>query len=72
MCRDIGDLEKAKEYHQLALNIGKEQLGPYHANVAVFFNNLGAVHHKSGDLETGNEYYRRAAEIDQMTKAKLH
>ena len=43
VCRDTGDLEKAKEYYQLALKIGKEQLGPNHAHVAAFYNNLGTV-----------------------------
>ena len=57
MCSDTGDLEKAKEYYQLALEIQKEQLGPNYVDVATSYNNLGLVYSDTGDLEKAKEYY---------------
>ena len=51
MYSDKGDLEKAKEYHEWALEIKKEQLGAIHVDVAASYNNLGIVYRNTGDLE---------------------
>ena len=51
-----GDLEKAKEYHELALNIRQKKLGPKHVHVATSYNNLGLVHDKLGNYEQAKEY----------------
>ena len=32
---NLGDFEKVGEYHQRALEIGKEQFGPNHVDVAL-------------------------------------
>ena len=57
MYNDTGDLEKAKEYHQLALEIRKERLGPNHVDVAASYHNLRLVYRKTGDLEKAKEYH---------------
>ena len=40
----LGDFEKAKEYHQLALSITQKKLGAENVQVATSHNNLGLVH----------------------------
>ena len=55
MYRKTGYLEKAKEYHQLAVKIRPEQLGANHVDVARSYNNLGNVYKKTGDLEKAKE-----------------
>ena len=37
--RDQGDLEKANEYHERALSIMQETLGPEHPDVATSYKN---------------------------------
>ena len=54
MYQNTGDLEKAKEYYQLALQIQKEQLGPKHVDVATSYCNLGIVYQNTGDSEKAN------------------
>ena len=42
--RNLGELERAKEYHILAIEIQKEKLGPQHvALLATIYSNLGTV-----------------------------
>jgi hypothetical protein len=62
----MGNLEKRKECHQLALEIYKEQLGLNHSNVATSYNNLALVYktNKSiGNQEKKKEYPQSALEI---------
>jgi tetratricopeptide (TPR) repeat protein len=58
-----GDLEKAKDYYERALEIRKEQLGPNHVNVASSYICLGNVYYNKGDLEKARDYYEQALEI---------
>ena len=60
-----GDLEKAKEYYEWALEIRKEQLGANHVDVAKSYNNLGTVYSDKGDLGKAKEYYEWALEISK-------
>ena len=53
----LGDFEKAKEYHELALNIRQKKVGPENVEVATSHNNLGNVHDKLGDFEKAKEYH---------------
>ena len=41
--QDLGELERAKEYHILAIEIQKEKLGPQHVALATTYSNLGTV-----------------------------
>ena len=47
---DQGDLIKAKEYHERALTIRQQALGPQHPDVVVFYNKLATVPCDQGDL----------------------
>ena len=60
---DLGELEQAKEYHECALTIRRNKLGPDHLDVAMCYNNLGSVHHHLGDLDQAKEYHERALTI---------
>ena len=61
----LGDFEKAKEYHELALSITQKKLGPENVQVATSYNNLGLVHSKLGDFEKAKEYHELALSIYQ-------
>ena len=61
--RHYCELEKAKEYHEWALKIQKEQLGANNVDVATSYNNLGNVYSDKGDLEKAKEYYEWALKI---------
>ena len=47
----LGDFEKAKEHHKLALSIRQKKLGPENVELASSYNNLGLVNDKLGDFE---------------------
>ena len=70
MYSNTGDLEKAKEYHEWALKIQKEQLGVNH--VAKSYNNFGVVYRKTGDLEKAKEYQERALKIQKEQLGANH
>ena len=64
----LGDFEKAKEYHELALSITQKKLGPENVQVATSYNNLGLVHEQLGDFEKAKEYHEFALSITQKSK----
>ena len=66
------ELEKAKEYHEWALKIRKEQLGSNHVDVARSYNNLGNVYSDKGDLEKAKEYHEWALEIKKEQLGANH
>ena len=47
----LGDFEKAKEYHQLALSITQKKRGPENVQAATSYNNLGYVQEQLGYFE---------------------
>ena len=59
---DLGDLEQAKEYYELALTTHQKKLSPDQNDfdVATCSNNLGAVHRDLGNLKQAKKYYGRA------------
>ena len=59
----LGDLQRAKEYHNHALTIGLRKLGPEHIVVAESYNNLGSVHYGLGDLQQAKECHDCALTI---------
>ena len=65
----LGDFEKAKEYHELALSIRQKKLGPENVQVATSYNNLGLVHSKLGDFEKAKEYHELALSITEKAWA---
>ena len=69
---DEGDLKKAKKYHQRALAIRQQFLGPQHPNVASSCNNLAIVLGEQADLKEAKEYYERALAIREETSGPQH
>ena len=61
--RRLGELEKAKEYHERALTISLEKCDPEHIDVAMHYNNLALVQNELGDLGQAKEHYERALTI---------
>ena len=59
----LGDFEKAKEYHELALSIRQKKLGPENVQVATSYGNLGLVYDKLSDFEKAKEYHKLALSI---------
>ena len=62
VCKDVGDLEEAKDYHRRALEINIKALGPTHVKVAGSYNILGNVYQDVDELEQAkiiiNEYLK--------------
>jgi len=69
---DLGHMKQAKEYHERALAIRLQKLGPYHTLVAASHNNLAAVISDPGDLKQAKEYHERALIILPKTFAPDH
>ena len=63
MCNSKGDLQLAEDYHQRALEIRVEQLGPNHFAVAASYHNLSIVFSGKREREMAEYYRRRAQEI---------
>ena len=53
--RSLGDLKRAKDCHERALDVRRRKLGPEHVYVAKSYNNLAVVHWKLGDLEKAKD-----------------
>ena len=58
-----GEYNESKDYHQRAIEIRMNVLGPNHINVATSYNNLGLVYKAMGKLEQAKDYHQRAIEI---------
>lgn len=58
-----GDLEKAKEFHQRALE-GEKELGR-DWGIAAAYGSLGIIYQTKGDLEKAQEYHVKALEIER-------
>ena len=62
--REVGDLNKAKDYYNRALAVALETLGPEHSDVGSSYrNDLACVHLDAGDLKQAIEFYDRALAI---------
>ncbi|CAB4025405.1 Nephrocystin-3, partial [Paramuricea clavata] len=68
----MGELDKAKDYYQRALEIQEEQLGSNHVDVAASYNNIGAVYSKKGNLDQAKDYYQRGLEIKEKQLGPNH
>ena len=72
MYRNLGELERAKEYHILAMEIEKEKLGPQHVRLATTYSNLGIVYQDLGELERAKDYHILAIEIEKEKLGPQH
>ncbi|CAH3125991.1 unnamed protein product, partial [Pocillopora meandrina] len=61
--RELGELEKAKESFEHALNIKLKKLGPEHADVVPTYHSLGEVQHQLGDMQQAKEYHEKALAV---------
>ena len=61
-----------REYHERALSIWQETLGPQHPHVLSSYNNLAAVLSDQGDLKQAKEYHERGLAIRQQTLGPQH
>ena len=68
----MGELEQAKDYHQKAIEIRKNALGPNHIDVATSYNNLGLVYEALGELEQAKDYHKKAIEIRKNALGPNH
>ena len=59
----MGELKQAKDYHQKAMEMYTNVLGPNHIDVATSYNKLGLVYEALGELEQTKDYHERAMEI---------
>ena len=58
--QDLGQYNKAKEYHEKALIIKKEIFREEHNQVAASYNNLGSVYQALGQYNEAREYHEKA------------
>ena len=65
-------MRKEKEYHDCALAIRQQTLGPQNHDVATSYNTSGAVLKNQGDLKKAKEYHERALAIRQQTLGPQH
>ena len=60
---EMSEFRHAQEYHERALAIRLQRLGPEHIEVACSYNDLATVLRDQGDLEQAKEYHERALAI---------
>ncbi|WP_428264533.1 FAD-dependent oxidoreductase [Haliangium sp.] len=60
---ELGDHNKALEYHQQALQLRQGVLGEQHPDTATSLNNIGSTYHALGDHKKALEYYQQALEL---------
>jgi serine/threonine-protein kinase len=68
----VGNHDKAREYHERALNARRSKLGPEHPQVATSLHNLGDVYSDTGDLAKALSFHRQALAIREKTLGKEH
>ena len=60
-------MKQAKEYHEGALAIMQQSLGPHHPDVASSYYNLANLLSGQGDLKEAKEYNERGLAIRLQT-----
>ena len=58
-----GDISRAKEYYEKALNISLSVNGENDLGVAVCYSNIGGIYQDQGDYVNALTYYKKALEI---------
>jgi tetratricopeptide (TPR) repeat protein len=69
---NIGNYEKALDYHFKAKEIFEKVLGKDHPDTATSYNNIGNVYKKQGNYEKALEYCFKALEIRENKLGKNH
>ena len=70
--RLLGEFDHAQQYHERALALQLQNLGPQDINVASSYHNLATVLRDQGDLEQAKGYYERALAILLQTPGVQH
>jgi eukaryotic-like serine/threonine-protein kinase len=68
----VGNYDKAREYHQAALEVRRRQLGPDHPAVATSLYNLGDVFAEIGDIGQALSLHRQALAIREKRLGSEH
>lgn len=69
---DLGDYDKALEFHNKALEIRKDVLEENHPDTAASYNNIGIVYDELGDYDKALEYHNKALEIFEEVLGESH
>ncbi|XP_046854991.1 uncharacterized protein LOC124448023, partial [Xenia sp. Carnegie-2017] len=69
---ETGNYDKAIEFHEKALEIQKQSLGPNHVDVAGSLNNLGNVYKDTGNYDKAIEFHEKALEIRKQSLGPNH
>jgi tetratricopeptide (TPR) repeat protein len=67
-----GDLDKALEYYEKALDICEKVLSTEHPDTALSYNNIGYVYNSKGDLDNALEYFEKAKDICEKVLGLEH
>ncbi|MCU0489977.1 MAG: tetratricopeptide repeat protein [Chloroflexaceae bacterium] len=70
--RLVGDQTGALPFYQRALQTREQVLGPYHANTALSFAQLGDVFYARGEYDKARPLYERALQIREVIHGSAH
>ncbi len=70
--KNEGEVDKALETYEQALEIKKTNLGPRHTSVANTLNNMAIVFEAQGKLDKALETYEQALEIKNANQGPRH
>lgn len=68
---NLGNNAAALHYHQAALSLREQHLGPDSLDVAATLDNLGLVYRQVSDLEKALEYHNRALDIRRKSVGEM-
>ncbi|CAF4886178.1 unnamed protein product, partial [Rotaria magnacalcarata] len=68
----MGDYQKALEFYERAHKIKHSALPPNHPELAISYNNMGAMYKKMGIYSKALEFYERALKIRQEILSDNH
>jgi CHAT domain-containing protein/tetratricopeptide (TPR) repeat protein len=72
VCRDQGDLPRARKYSERALELRKQLFGERHPAVATSLNNLALVCRDQGDLPEARRLHERALALRKELHGERH
>jgi eukaryotic-like serine/threonine-protein kinase len=68
----VGDHERARRYHEAALEVRLRQLGPDHRSVGVSLASIGNALREEGDFSQALAFHRRALAVFEKTTGVDH
>ena len=70
MLQEMGELEEAKKYYLLSLQIYETKYGEDHTSTAISYNHLGTLLQAMGELEEAKKYHLLALQIFETKYGK--